>query len=106
MNRDEIIRMAREAGFVTGTRDYADGQGGMPFVQSVATGTILNELERFASLVAEAERSACLSECEEQASKSMIAAERATRIRAKESYQSAAIGAKFCVARISARGQA
>lgn len=58
MNRDDILRMAREAGFITGTRDYADGDGAMPFVQSVATGTFLPELERFYSLAVERERAA------------------------------------------------
>lgn len=58
MNRDDILRMAREAGFITGTRDYADGDGAMPFVQSVATGTFLPELERFYSLAVERERTA------------------------------------------------
>lgn len=52
MTRDDVIRMAREAGFQTGTRDYADGNGGMPFVTPIATGTCLPELERFAALVA------------------------------------------------------
>lgn len=56
--RDDILRMAREAGFITGTRDYADGDGAMPFVQSVATGTFLPELERFHALATERERTA------------------------------------------------
>lgn len=58
MNRADVLRMAREAGFQTGTRDLADGNGGMPFVQSVATGNFLVELERFAALAVEHERSA------------------------------------------------
>jgi len=63
MKRD-IISMAREAGFVTGLRDYADGDGSMPYVQSLATSTFLPELERFAVLVAAAEREACAKVCE------------------------------------------
>lgn len=92
MNRDDIIRMAREAGFLTGTRDYADGRGGMPFVQSVATGTILGELERFAALVASAEREACA-----KASESQI--DRWVDDRAR-------YAASECAAAIRARGQA
>ena len=42
MNREDIIRMAREAGFRVNT-----------------TESLLEELERFATLVASAEREAC-----------------------------------------------
>ena len=42
MNREDIIRMAREAGFRVNT-----------------TESLLEELERFAALVASAEREAC-----------------------------------------------
>ena len=68
MTRDEVLMMAREAGFVTGARDYADGGGSMPFVQSVATGSFLVELERFAVLGAAAERDACADTAESAAS--------------------------------------
>ena len=48
MNREDIIRMAREAGLVNWEATaYA------------------NELERFAALVASAEREACAKICEE-----------------------------------------
>lgn len=61
MTRDEIMRMARAAGFITGTRDYADGLGGIQFVQSVAIGgSFLPELEQFAQQVAAAEREAII----------------------------------------------
>ena len=50
MTRDDIIRMAREAGL---SNDF--GHLGYPY---------LPELERFASLVAAAERSACAQVCE------------------------------------------
>ena len=60
MNRDDVIRWAREAGLLTiGT---ADG--------SVAVYTwpkgITEELERFAALVAAAEREACAKVCDEK----------------------------------------
>ena len=42
MNREDIVRLAREAGFRVNT-----------------TESLLEELERFAALVASAERSAC-----------------------------------------------
>jgi hypothetical protein len=59
MTKDEILSMARESGFVTGLRDYADGSGSMPYVQAIGTSTFLPELERFAALVAEKEREGC-----------------------------------------------
>ena len=48
MNRDDIIRMAREAG-MTGLKE----------------GGVLENFERFAALVAAAEREACAKICEE-----------------------------------------
>jgi|DEB19_MinimDraft_3_1074340.scaffolds.fasta_scaffold11989_5 hypothetical protein len=51
MNRDDIIRMAREAGL---SNDF--GRFGYPY---------LPELERFAKLVAAAEREACAKVCEQ-----------------------------------------
>ena len=65
MTKDEIIEMARKAGFQTGTRDYADGDGGHPFVVPIASGTCLPEIGRFAALVAEKEREACAKLCDE-----------------------------------------
>ena len=56
--RDDILSMAREAGFITGTRDYADGSGTLPYVQSIATNTFLPELERFRAIATERERAA------------------------------------------------
>ena len=54
MDREEIIRMAREVGFeVYGTDVW------------ITDGWWLEELERFAALVAAAERSACVKACEE-----------------------------------------
>ena len=50
MTRDDIIRMAREAGFVT---------------LSINEETWIPYLDRFAGLVAAAEREACAKVCEE-----------------------------------------
>lgn len=51
-DRDEIIRMAREAGAVTGVKDHLNVDGdSIVFVPE--------ELEAFAALVAAAEREAC-----------------------------------------------
>lgn len=89
MTRDDIIRMAHEAGIL----EY-----GYPVGERVA-----GELERFADLVAAAEREACAKVCEDQASASMQASNKAKLVRDSESYRSAAIGAKFCIDRIRAR---
>jgi hypothetical protein len=57
MNRDDIIRMAREAGCIPRRHpEYWDD------VQVFATPDVL---ERFAALVAAAEREACAKVCEE-----------------------------------------
>jgi hypothetical protein len=52
MNRDDVLRMAREAG-----GDHDDG----------VYLFMIDELERFAALVAAAEREACAKVCEERA---------------------------------------
>ena len=54
MTRDDIIRLAREAGF----SEWAVGLSEMPA-----------HLERFAALVAAAEREACAKACEWEAAK-------------------------------------
>ena len=55
MNREEIIRMAQEAGFQVYETDVW-----------ITDGWWLEELERFATLVAAAEREACAVLCEER----------------------------------------
>ena len=53
MNREDIIRMAREAGF-----DYSGAE--LSWESVICT----EELERFAALVASAEREACAKLCD------------------------------------------
>ena len=55
------IEMAREAGFQTGKRDYADGHGAYPFVESVSTLNFLVELKDFEALARADEREAIIS---------------------------------------------
>jgi hypothetical protein len=55
MNRDDIIRMAREAGF------EFNSLGG-----TYTSGKLDEHLERFAALVAEAERETCAKVCDER----------------------------------------
>lgn len=67
MTRDDIIRMAKEAGFDSLLpSEEILGRG------RIYTGSddeISDELERFAALVAAAERSACAQVCDEIANK-------------------------------------
>ena len=60
MTRDEIIRMAREAGF------YFHDAGYAPILHTVAGEYSEACFERFATLVAAAEREACAKVCDEE----------------------------------------
>lgn len=93
MLRDEIIEMARKAG--VSIRGHYDETGSTP-----------TELEAFAKLVAAKERELCKKECMEQFELSLSANEKAKRARDKEAYLNSAIGAKYCLMRIDARGEA
>ena len=89
MDREQIIRMAREAGFEVYETDVW-----------ITDGWWLEELERFAALVAAAEREACAKACEEVES-------RAEELWDKFAYpedQGMASGARQCAAAIRARG--
>jgi hypothetical protein len=55
MNREDIIRMAREAGFEQNSLGMTYTSGALPEL-----------LERFAGLVAAAEREACASICDQR----------------------------------------
>ena len=58
MTRDDIIRMAKEAGF---NQILATNAGANVWIDD---GFYVEELERFAALVAAAEREACAKVCE------------------------------------------
>lgn len=63
MTTDEIIAMAREAGFRTGQINLSNGPP-VPFIAPASGTNCMVELERFAALVAAAEREACALVCE------------------------------------------
>ena len=65
MTRDDIIRMAREAGFRAGHIELY-GSDPMPFVAPCSATDCMPELERFASLVAAAERADCAAICKDE----------------------------------------
>ncbi len=58
MNRDDIIRMAREVGL-----EYRQNLD--EIYSSFCDGVYMGDLERFATLVAEAEREACADICDQ-----------------------------------------
>ena len=59
MNHDEIIAMAREAGFRTGHIDLTIGDP-VPFIAPASGTSCMWEVLRFAALVAAKEREACV----------------------------------------------
>ena len=63
MTRDDIIRMAREAGFRAGHIELY-GSDPMPFVAPCSATDCMPELVRFAAIVAAAEREACARVCD------------------------------------------
>ena len=67
MNRDDIIRMAREAGFRAGHIELHNSDP-LPFVAPCSATDCMPELVRFAALVAAAERDACAQIVERNAS--------------------------------------
>lgn len=64
MNRDDVLRLAREAGFMTGVIHDRQGQPTYPLVQPIGHGCI-NELECIIKLAVAAEREACAALAQE-----------------------------------------
>ena len=101
MTRDDIIRMAREAGFRAGHIELY-GSDPMPFVAPCSATDCMPELVRFAAIVAAAEREACAKVCEEIEDD----------YRERESFRYAELktdaqtGASDCAHRIRVRGDA
>ena len=70
MTRDDIIRMARESGLLIPSFRIGGG---------LALGTCaVQDFERFAALVAQAEREACAAICDNEANRMEESAQRAT----------------------------
>jgi hypothetical protein len=80
MNHDDIIRMAREAGY-----QYADNP------------VVLRGLKHFAELVAAAEREACAKVCDNVEKRKWE-----TLVNGGEMY---AVGPRYCAAAIRARSE-
>ena len=98
MTRDEIIRMAREAGFRAGHIELYNSDP-MPFVAPCSATDCMPELVRFAAIVAAAEREACKQACEGlRGTVSMFATSKDRRLHNN--------AITCCVAAIRARGDA
>lgn len=84
MNREDIIRMAREADLVAGLPNSSFSDG----IWWIGTHEVGSELEAFAALVASAaqakEREACAKLCEQDDSMRWSGAANAIRARARE----------------------
>ena len=101
MTRDDVIRMAREAGFRAGHIELYNSDP-VPFVAPCSATDCMPELVRFAAIVAAAEREACAKVCEE------IEDDYREResLRYAELKTDAQTGASDCAHRIRARGDA
>jgi len=68
MNREDIIKLAREAGWsgiYTQWREPDGSPDWTPVKESLTVPVTMEQIERFAALVAEHERNACAKVCEE-----------------------------------------
>ena len=81
MTRDDIIRMAREAGFRAGHIELYSG-GPLPFIAPTSATDCMPELVRFAAIVAAAEREAC-AEIADEHEHQLVAGSCARDIRAR-----------------------
>jgi hypothetical protein len=82
MTRDDIIRMAREAGFRAGHIELY-GSDPMPFVAPCSATDCMPELVRFAAIVAAAEREKCAKVCDEMSGSDYLPHQCAAAIRAR-----------------------
>jgi len=93
MTRDDIIKMAKEAGFEINSLGWTYTQG-----------FLSEHLERFAALVAAAEREACAKLCLEEANEAYHQ-EAFYLPRGNQGLLRIAEGAKRCAEAIRARGE-
>jgi len=95
MTRDDIIRMAREAGF---NQILATNTGADVWIDD---GFYVEEMERFAALVAAAEREACAEMCERRKSLYWMEFDKT----GSDADRAAAIASEECSDAIRARGE-
>ena len=104
MTRDDIIRMAREAGFRAGHIELYNSDP-VPFVAPCSATDCLPELERFAALVAATERTACARHFD-VAMRNAVTAEREACAQVCDEMSGSDYLPHQCAAAIRARGDA
>ena len=95
MTRDDIIRMAKEAGFEDGYGNHLFPPG--DYIEEVIP--VTDEIVRFAAFVAAAEREACAKLCEQEQF------ELTEDVAGKNGLQHFDAGCRCCAAAIRARGK-
>jgi hypothetical protein len=76
------------------------------FAKLVAMRTLEGTYDEMIDIVRKQEREACEKECQEQFDLAMSANEKAKLARDKNAYLNSAVGSRFCLLRIRARGEA
>ena len=109
MTHEEIVAMAREAGFRTGHIYLTVGEP-VPFIAPASGTSCIVEVQRLVALVAEKaaakEREACAQVCDaERQDFGGVAAGPMTTDAGKRVHEAMAAGAATCAAAIRARGQ-
>ena len=104
MTKDDIIRMAREAGFRAGHIELYNSDP-VPFVAPCSATDCLPELERFAALVAATERTACARHFD-VAMRNAVTAEREACAKVCNEMSGSDYLPHQCAAAIRARGDA
>jgi len=100
MTRDDIIRMMREAGWSGIYTQWAEPTGKpdwSPFKESLTVPVTMEQIERFAALVAKHEREACAKVCDEIEKKKWLTVTHGGEMHG--------ISARDCAAAIRDRGE-
>lgn len=104
MTHEEIIAMAKEAGFRTGHINMSAGDP-LPFIAPISATSCIVEVQRLIELAAAKERDACAQVCDaERQDFGGVAAGPMTTDAGKRVHEAMAAGAATCAAAIRARG--
>lgn len=105
MTKDEIIELAKQAGFRTGEIDMKVGEP-IPFIAPATTTTCLSQLCNFAALVAAKEREECAKLCDAVSNRAAAAQGGALDSSGNVMLrQVAVLGSGACARAIRARGE-
>jgi hypothetical protein len=106
MKQDEIIEMAINSGLPSKEAAQHNLWWLEAFAKLVALRTLEGTYDEMIDIVRKQEREACEKECQEQFDLAMSANEKAKLARDKNAYLNSAVGSRFCLLRIRARGEA